>query len=316
MNGWRRFALQYGIFVILLVFMAILALLNPNFLTLQNLRNVGTQVAPLAVIAVGTTLVILLAEIDLSVGSVAALCGALAATVLDAGGQGPGWVALALLVGLASGALLGTVNGALSVFGGIPSFIVTLGMLSIARGLTLLVTGGRPVFGLGDGFGTLAYGGLPGVPTPILLIVVIYAVAAVWLHRTQLGRYLYAIGANMRAVELAGVAVRRIKVGVFALAGALAGLGGMMIAARLDSAQPTAASAWELDAIAAVVLGGTSLYGGRGSVIRTLAGAILLQFISNGLNLIGVPAYWQQITKGGIIILALLAERSLRRGER
>lgn len=316
MSGWRRFALEYGIFIILLVFMAVLAALSPNFLTLGNLRNIGTQIAALAVIAVGTTLVILLAEIDLSVGSVAALCGAVAATILSAGDQSGGWVVLALLGGLGTGAFIGFINGALSVWGGIPSFIVTLGMLSVGRGLTLLVTDGRPIFGLGDSFSQIAYGSVFGVAMPIILVVVLYGVAALWLHATQLGRYLYAIGANPRAVELAGVGVRRIKIGTFALAGALAGLGGVMIASRLDSAQPTAASGWELDAIAAVVLGGTSLYGGRGSVIRTLAGAILLQFIANGLNLLDVQAYWQQITKGGIIILALLAERGLRGGER
>jgi len=148
---------------------------------------------------------------------------------------------------------------------------------------------------------------------PVVFLIVLYALAALFLHTTQLGRYIYAAGTNRRAVALAGVNVARLKVGVFALAGTLAGLGGVLLTSRLDSAQPTAATGWELDVIAAVVLGGTSLYGGRGAVVKTLVGAILLQLISNGLNLLNVQAYWQQITKGGVILAALLLERSLRR---
>ena len=315
---WRLFALRWGIWIILLAFMGILAALNPNFLTVRNLTNVLTQVAPLAMIAIGTTLIILLAEIDLSVGSVAAFAGAVAAGTLQAavGGEaGVLWVLLSIAAGVGVGVGLGFVNGALTVWGGIPSFIVTLGMLSVGRGLTLLYTGGRPIFGLGEPFDVIAYGRLAGIPMPIVLLAVAYTGTVLFLHFTQLGRYIYAIGSNQRAVELAGVAVRRIKIAVFAVGGALAGFGGVMIASRLDSAQPTAATAWELDAIAAVVLGGTSLYGGRGSVARTFAGAVLLQLISNGLNLLGVQAYWQQITKGLIILVALLLERALRRGE-
>ena len=220
---------------------------------------------------------------------------------------------LAILTGLAIGCVLGAVNGALTVWGSIPSFIVTLGMLSVARGLTLLYTGGRPIFGLGADFSGLAYGKLGPVPVPIVILVLLYSLAALFLHTTQLGRYIYAAGTNRRAVALAGVNVDRLKLGVFALAGTLAGLGGVLLTSRLDSAQPTAAAGWELDVIAAVVLGGTSLYGGRGSVVKTLVGAIILQLISNGLNLLNVQAYWQQITKGGVILLALLLERSLRR---
>ncbi len=314
---WRDLALDYGIYLILALFVVAMALLSPNFLRATNLLNIVVQASTVAVIAVGTTMVILLAEIDLSVGSVAALAGAVAAGVLKAAtgaaAPGLGWVVLAILVGMAIGTALGAVNGALTVWGGIPSFIVTLGMLSVGRGLTLLYTGGRPIFGLGEAFSRIAYGKLGPLPVPILILVGLYAVAALFLHTTQLGRYIYAAGTNRRAVALAGVNVNRLKIGVFALAGTLAGLGGVLLTSRLDSAQPTAATGWELDVIAAVVLGGTSLYGGRGSVVKTLVGAIILQLISNGLNLLNVQAYWQQITKGGVILAALLLERSLRR---
>lgn len=317
-RDWRELALGYGIYLVLALFVVAMALLSPNFLRPGNLTNIVVQASTVAVIAVGTTMVILLAEIDLSVGSVAALSGAATAGVLKiaAGGAataGVGWLVLAVVTGLAVGCVLGAVNGALTVWGSIPSFIVTLGMLSVARGLTLLYTGGRPIFGLGAGFSGLAYGKLGPVPVPIVVLVLLYTLAALFLHTTQLGRYIYAAGTNRRAVALAGVNVDRLKLGVFALAGTLAGLGGVLLTSRLDSAQPTAAAGWELDVIAAVVLGGTSLYGGRGSVVKTLVGAIILQLISNGLNLLNVQAYWQQITKGGVILLALLLERSLRR---
>ncbi|MEJ2291954.1 MAG: ribose ABC transporter permease [Deinococcales bacterium] len=314
---WREMALSYGIYIILALFVLTMALLSPNFLRATNLLNIVVQASTVAVIAVGTTMVILLAEIDLSVGSVAALAGAVTAGVLKAAAgataPGLGFVLLAILTGMAIGTALGAVNGALTVWGGIPSFIVTLGMLSVGRGLTLLYTGGRPIFGLGETFSRIAYGKLGPVPVPILVLVALYTVAALFLHTTQLGRYIYAAGTNRRAVALAGVNVNRLKVGVFALAGTLAGLGGVLLTSRLDSAQPTAATGWELDVIAAVVLGGTSLYGGRGAVVKTLVGAIILQLISNGLNLLNVQAYWQQITKGAVILLALLLERSLRR---
>ena len=316
-RDWRAIALDYGIYAILLAFVVVMAVLSPNFLQVRNLLNIVVQASTVAVIAVGATMVILLAEIDLSVGSVAALAGAVTAGVLElgpgAGAAGLAWVSLSILTGLAIGTALGAVNGALTVWGGIPSFIVTLGMLSVARGLTLLYTGGRPIFGLGQAFSQIAYGRLGPVPVPVAILVALYVVAALFLHTTQLGRYIYAAGTNRRAVALAGVNVRRLKVGVFALAGGLAGLGGVLLTSRLDSAQPTAATGWELDVIAAVVLGGTSLYGGRGAVVKTLVGAVLLQLISNGLNLLNVQAYWQQITKGGVILTALLLERALRR---
>jgi ribose transport system permease protein len=269
----------------------------------------------IAVVAIGMTMVILMAEIDLSVGSVAALAGAITAGLIHS--LPNGWpfglsLTISITAGMAVGFLAGLVNGLFTVWGGIPSFIVTLGALSIGRGLVLLYTGGRPIFGFGDAFAKISWGHVGPVPLPIVIMLSLYLLAWLFLRETQLGRYIYAIGANKDAVELAGVNYRRIKVGIFALAGTFSGLAGILLTSRLDSAQPTAAMGWELDVIAAVVLGGASLYGGRGTVAKTLVGAFILQLISNGLNLLEVQAYWQQIAKGSIILTALLIERILR----
>lgn len=314
-DRWRTWALGYGIYAVLVLLMLILWQMSPYFLTASNLLNIGSQVSMIAVVAIGMTMVILMGEIDLSVGSVAALAGAITAGLIHSlpVGWPPGlWLIVSITAGMAVGFLAGLVNGVFVVWGGIPSFIVTLGTLSVGRGLVLLYTGGRPIFGFGDVFGKISWGHIGPVPLPIVIILSLYLLAWLFLRETQLGRYVYAIGANRYAVELAGVNYRRIKVGIFALAGTFSGLAGIMLTSRLDSAQPTAAMGWELDVIAAVVLGGASLYGGRGTVAKTLVGAFILQLISNGLNLLEVQAYWQQIAKGSIILAALLIERILR----
>lgn len=312
---WRRWTLDYGIYAVLGILSLVLWQMSPYFLTVSNLLNIGAQISMIAVIAIGMTLVILMAEIDLSVGSTAALAGVITASLLHlpppdwlAGA----WVAVAIGAGVGVGALAGLLNGLFTVWGGIPSFIVTLGTLSIGRGLVLLFTGGRPIFDLGHDFAQISWGKVGIIPVPIVIMLSLYVLAWLFLRSTQMGRYIYAVGTNKRAVELSGVNVRRLKITVFSVAGAFSGLAGIMLTSRLDSAQPTAAVGWELSVIAAVVLGGTSLYGGRGSVAKTLIGAFILQIISNGLNLLNVQAYWQQIAKGSIILIALLMERMLR----
>jgi ribose transport system permease protein len=312
---WRIWSLDYGIYAVFALLMLVLWQLSSYFLTASNLLNIGSQVSMIAVVAIGMTMVILMAEIDLSVGSVAALAGAVTAGLIHAAPHGWSlwlWLIVSISAGLAVGFLAGLVNGLFTVWGGIPSFIVTLGVLSIGRGLVLLYTGGRPIFGFGDTFAEISWGHVGPVPLPIVILLSLYLLAWLFLRETQLGRYIYAIGANKDAVELAGINYRAIKVGIFALAGTFSALAGIMLTSRLDSAQPTAAMGWELDVIAAVVLGGASLYGGRGSVAKTLVGAFILQLISNGLNLLEVQAYWQQIAKGSIILIALLIERILR----
>ncbi len=314
-DRWRTQALDYGIYVVFVLLLLVLWQLSPYFLTASNFLNIGAQVSMIAVVAIGMTMVILMAEIDLSVGSVAALAGAITAGFIHSLPNGWPfglWLTISITAGMAVGFLAGIVNGLFTVWGGIPSFIVTLGALSIGRGLVLLYTGGRPIFGFGDAFAKISWGHVGPIPLPIVIMLSLYLLAWLFLRETQLGRYIYAIGANKDAVELAGVNYRRIKVGIFALAGTFSGLAGIVLTSRLDSAQPTAAMGWELDVIAAVVLGGASLYGGRGTVAKTLIGAFILQLISNGLNLLEVQAYWQQIAKGSIILTALLIERILR----
>ncbi|MCP4693118.1 MAG: ABC transporter permease [Desulfobacterales bacterium] len=312
---WRAWSLEYGIYAVFAVLLLVMWRLSPHFLTVGNLLNIGSQISMIAVIAIGMTMVILMGEIDLSVGSAAALAGAITAGLIHTApdNQPTLWLLLAAAgAGMGVGASIGLVNGLFTVWAGIPSFIVTLGMLSVGRGLVLLYTGGRPIFGFGDDFGWISWGGVGPLPLPIVIMLSLFILAWLFLRETQLGRYIYAIGSNRDAVERAGINYRAIKVGVFALAGALSGLAGIMLTARLDSAQPTAAMGWELDVIAAVVLGGTSLHGGRGSILKTLVGAFIIQIISNGLNLLNVQAYWQQIAKGAIILFALLLERLLR----
>jgi len=314
-DRWRTWALDYGIYVVFVLLLLVLWQLSSYFLTISNLLNIGAQVSMIAVVAIGMTMVILMAEIDLSVGSVAALAGAITAGLVHLAPNGLPfglWLTISITAGMTVGFLAGFVNGLFTVWGGIPSFIVTLGTLSIGRGLVLLYTGGRPIFGFGDAFAKISWGHIGPVPLPIVIMLSLYLLAWLFLRETQLGRYIYAIGANKDAVELAGVNYRKIKVGIFALAGTFSGLAGIMLTSRLDSAQPTAAMGWELDVIAAVVLGGASLYGGRGTVAKTLVGAFILQLISNGLNLLEVQAYWQQIAKGSIILTALLLERIMR----
>lgn len=273
---------------------------TPAFLTVPNLLNVGVQAAVVAVLAFGMTFVIITAGIDLSVGSVAALSSICAGwLVASAGLPGPTALLAAPLVGL----LTGLVSGAAVAYGRLPAFIATLAMLSIARGLALVVSGGRPI-DMPDSVAALG-GDLGPVPVPILVLLVAWAVTAFVLNRTVFGRSLYAIGGNEEAARLAGLPVKRTLAAVYALSGLFAGIAGMVLAGRLASAQPQAASGYELDAIAAVVIGGASLAGGSGKATGTLIGALILAVIRNGLNLLNVTAFWQQVVIGLVIAAAV-----------
>lgn len=273
---------------------------TPAFLTVPNLLNVGVQAAVVAVLAFGMTFVIITAGIDLSVGSVAALSSICAGwLVASAGLPGPTALLAAPLVGL----LTGLVSGAAVAYGKLPAFIATLAMLSIARGLALVVSGGRPI-DMPDSVAALG-GDLGPVPVPILVLLVAWAVTAFVLNRTVFGRSLYAIGGNEEAARLAGLPVKRTLATVYALSGLFAGIAGLVLAGRLASAQPQAASGYELDAIAAVVIGGASLAGGSGKATGTLIGALILAVIRNGLNLLNVTAFWQQVVIGLVIAAAV-----------
>jgi len=283
--------------------------LTPHFLTVSNLLNVAEQATIIAIIAVGMTFVIITAGIDLSVGSVLAFAGVVMASALHQGVPLP----VALLVGLGIGLLCGLVNGLLITIGRLPPFIATLGMMSVARGTALMFTEGRPVSGFSEGFRSLATGEVLGVPTPVIIMIVVYVTAYFILGRTKLGRYTYAIGGNEEAALLSGINVKLYKTLVYGLAGMLSGLAAILLTARLNSAQPIAGMNYELDAIAATVIGGTSLLGGEGTVLGTLIGALIMAVLRNGLNLLGVSSFIQQIVIGSVIIVAVLIDMALKR---
>lgn len=307
-TGLRRVLLDNGALSALVVLLVAMSLLSGDFLTTQNLLNVGVQAAVTAILAFGVTFVIVSAGIDLSVGSVAAL----SATVLawSATSEGlPVWLAVVLAVG--TGIACGFVNGLLVSYGKLPPFIATLAMLSVARGLSLVISQGSPipfpdsVSNLGDTIGGW-------LPVPVIVMIAMGLVTALILGRTYIGRSMYAIGGNEEAARLSGLRVKRQKLVIYGLSGLFAAVAGIVLASRLVSAQPQAAQGYELDAIAAVVIGGASLAGGVGKASGTLIGALILAVLRNGLNLLSVSAFWQQVVIGVVIALAVLLD-TLRR---
>ena len=305
MNRARRFGTVIG----LVVLCAILWILTPYFLTVSNLLNVAEQTSINAIVAVGMTFVILSAGIDLSVGSIVAFAG----VVLGLALRGDQPLAVALALALATGVVCGLVNGLLVSVGDLPPFIVTLGTMSIARGAALLVTEGRPISGFAPSFRVLATGRVGFVPAPVIATAVVYLAAHVALTRTTFGRYVYAIGGNEEATRLSGVAVRFHKAMIYAVSGLMSAIAAVILTARLNSAQPIAGMMYELDAIAATVIGGTSLMGGDGTLAGTLVGALIMGVLRNGLNLLGVSSFLQQIVIGGVIVVAVLLDTMLKR---
>lgn len=298
-----------GALVALVLIGVVMAILSPVFLTTQNLLNVGVQAAVVAILAFGQTFVIVSAGIDLSVGSVAALAAIVTGYMASTQGLHP---LVAIVLGVATGVACGFVNGALVAYGRLPSFIATLAMLSIARGLALVLSGGMPV----DQPDAVAWFGrtLGGwLPMPVVIMVALGIVAAFILNRTYSGRAMYAIGGNEEAARLSGINVRRQQLVIYSLAGLFAAIAGLVLAGRLVSGQPQAAAGYELDAIAAVVIGGASLAGGQGGAFGTLIGALVLAVIRNGLNLLNVSSFWQQVIIGAVIALAVLSDTLRRR---
>lgn len=273
-------------------------------------------------ISVGMTLVVLTAGIDLSVGSVLALCGAITAGLLKNGIEIPssnlfiGFTILGSIIsGLLAGSLLGWFNGwAITKFK-VPPFVATLAMLTIARGLTMLWTGGFPISNLGANFAWIGTGWFLGIPLPVWISGVIVFIATIITNKTKLGRYIYAIGGNENAATLSGINIKKIKIAVYSIAGALAAVGGILVTSRLDAAQPNAGTGYELDSIAAVVIGGTSLSGGRGSVLGTVLGAIIIGVLNNGLVLLNVSPFWQQVVKGFVILIAVIIDKANSKNE-
>ncbi|MEU3414423.1 substrate-binding domain-containing protein [Streptomyces sp. NPDC006658] len=305
----RRLLLDNGALTALIVLVIALSALSGDFMTTDNLLNIGVQAAVTAILAFGVTFVIVSAGIDLSVGSVAAL----SATMLGWSATSHGVpVALAVVLAVATGVVAGLVNGFLIAYGKLPPFIATLAMLSVGRGLALVISQGSPiafpgsVSHLGDTLGGW-------LPVPVLVMVVMGLIAAVVLGRTYIGRSMYAIGGNEEAARLSGLRVKRQKLAIYALSGLFAAVAGVVLAARLSSAQPQAADGYELDAIAAVVIGGASLAGGTGKASGTLIGALILAVLRNGLNLLSVSAFWQQVVIGVVIALAVLLDTVRRK---
>ncbi len=294
-------------FIGLILIIVIITALNPGFLSVSNLMNVLRQVSINALIAFGMTFVILTGGIDLSVGATLALTGAVTAGMM-ASGIDP---IFAMLLGLLLGAVLGAINGFIIAKGKVAPFIATLATMTIYRGLTLVYTDGRPISGLGDSltFQMLGKGYFLGIPVPVVTMIISFGVLYFILKKTTFGRRVYAVGGNEEASILSGINADRIKIYVYSLLGLLAALASLILTSRLNSAQPTAGEMFELDAIAAVVLGGTSLTGGRGWIVGTLIGALIIGVLNNGLNLIGVPSFFQQVVKGAVILLAVLLDR-------
>ena len=298
---------KLGPFIGLVLLMIVLTFLNPSFLTVDNLFNILRQVSISALIAFGMTFVILTGGIDLSVGSTLALTGAVAATLLAAGTDPI--LAMAAAIGL--GFILGAINGLIITKGKVAPFIATLATMTIYRGLTLVYTDGRPISGLGDSlsFQLFGKGYFLGIPVPVVTMILAFVLLYFILHKATFGRRVSAVGGNEESSKLSGINPDRVKIAVYAITGMLAAISALIITSRLNSAQPTAGESYELDAIAAVVLGGTSLTGGKGWIFGTLVGALIIGVLNNGMTLIGVSTFFQQVVKGIVILLAVLMDR-------
>ena len=284
----------------------VLSVASPVFLTQTNLLNVGLATSVAALLAVGQTYVIILAEIDLSVGSALGLSAVVTALVLRSHGLLAG-----LAAGVAVGVAIGLANGLLVTKARMPSFIATLATMSVLAGLSLQLTGGNPVAVTDYGFQGIGQERVAGVPLPVIIMIVVFAVFGFVLARTRFGRFVYATGDNVEAARLSGIRTQRVKILAFVISGVLAALAGFIITARLSTAEPTAGTGLELEAIAAVIIGGTSLAGGRGNLVGTFVGALVLGVIDNGMNLLDVSPFLQDVVKGLVILLAVFLDRNL-----
>jgi ribose/xylose/arabinose/galactoside ABC-type transport system permease subunit len=301
---------RYGLILFLLVAVGILSAVSPAFRTFTNVMNVLRQVSINGVLAMGMTFVILAAGIDLSIGSLMAVAAVISASIVRRDPHAVGW---ALVAGMGAAGFLGGLSGTLSALLKVAPFISTLAMMTIARGIALLYTDGRPIVIDSEAFKFLGQGHLGPIPFPVVVFLLVTALMAVLLYRTKFGRYIVATGGNEQATRASGIGVSKIKIWVFVINGGLAGLAGMLLASRISSGQPNGGIGYELDAIAAVVIGGTSLFGGQGTLVGTLVGVLIIGVINNGLNLLDVSSYWQQIIKGLIIAGAVILDQRARR---
>ncbi|MCR8940094.1 ABC transporter permease subunit [Brevibacillus laterosporus] len=291
-----------GLFLLVII----LSIVSSDFLTVSNIFNVLRQVSINALIAFGMTFVILTGGIDLSVGSTLALSSALSAGMMASGGD----PFLAIVVGLLAGLVMGAFNGILVAKGNVAPFIATLATMTVFRGLTLVYTEGKPITGLPDSFGMVGKSFFLQIPMPVIWMLLSFVALYFILKHTTFGRHVYALGSNEEATRLSGVSTTKVKIWVYSISGLFASLAGIILTSRLNSAQPTAGTSYELDAIAAVVLGGTSLSGGKGWIVGTLIGAMIIGVLNNGLNLLNVSSFYQLVAKGAVILIAVLLDRS------
>jgi ribose transport system permease protein len=312
----KRILIRFQSLLALLLMVVIFSVCAEGFFTTDNFWLVLRQVSVNTCLSVGMTLVILTGGIDLSVGSILALSGAIMAGLLKNGLEFPAFnlfvsftLVGAVIAGLLAGSFLGFFNGLMITRLKIPPFVATLAMLTIARGLTELWTGGAAITGLGKTFGTLGTGWFLRVPVQVWTCAALVLIAVVVLKKTRFGRYVYAVGGNERAARLSGLNVNGIKLLVYTISGALSAVGGLIVTSKLNSATPTAGDGYELDSIAAVVIGGTSLSGGRGSVLGTVLGALIIGVLNSGLIILRVPPFWQKVIKGLVILLAVAIDK-------
>lgn len=305
LNGKDLFN-KYGILLVFLILFVLLTVITNTFFTSRNLINVLKQVSINGIISVGMMCVLLTGGIDLSVGSIVALSGIVATTFAHPGEYpviGP------IILGVLAGAACGVVNGTLVAFLNLPAFIATLGMLSVASGVALVLSKGRPISNLSEQFRYIGGGSILGLPILIYILAAVFLIGYLILSWTKFGRYLYAIGGNEEAAKASGLSVARIKLFVYMISGICAGLAGTVLASRINAGQPNSGEGYELDAIAAVVIGGTSLNGGIGKISGTILGVLIVGVINNGMDLLNISSYYQKIVKGSIIVLAVLLDR-------
>lgn len=305
----KELLVKYKSLVGLVLLVAVVSILSPSFLSSKNIFNILRQTSVNAIIAAGMTFVILTGGIDLSVGSILAISGAVCASLLASGQS----IAIGVLASIIIGAGVGFLNGFIISKGKLQPFIATLATMTVLRGLTLVFTDGKPITlgssELAINFGKIGGGEMLSIPTPAIIMILVFAVCAYILKNTKMGRYTYALGSNEEATKLSGLSTDKIKIWVYTISGVLSAIAGIIITSRLYSAQPTAGTGYELDAIAAVVLGGTSLTGGKGKIGGTIIGALIIGVLSNALNILDVSSYYQMMVKGVVILIAVLLDR-------
>lgn len=301
---------KFGIYIAFILLCVVMSILSPYFFTVTNIVNILNQVSIIGIIAIGSTAVLINGGLDLSPGAIVAVAGVMAAHF---GHPGEYPLVVPIFVAITVGLVFGFANGALTSLGKVPPFIVTLGTMTIGRGLALLACDGMQVIDLSDSYISLANSDVFGIPILIVLFAFVFIVINFLLNQTRFGRHIYAVGGNETASHVSGLNVNRVRISVYMLAGALAGLGGLLLSSRTIVGSPIAGQGYELDAIAAAVIGGTSTTGGIGQLTGTIIGALMIQVISNGLDMINVPSYWQQIVKGVIIILAVFIDMQSRK---